>query len=511
MKKFIFSIATLFVLAILITSCQKEFDNSELTDQFINDAKEFKDKDGTEQGVNKDETLILASKVFAVAQSNRNFRALIQKSANIEYGGENVVFYRHIRNQKIGRATVSSFLSQVSRKMGQNVSDTFWETDILKEIPKLSLSIYTGPEGTDVTKWNYSKPVVFVPETELFGGEKEYIGTGFNGTKEVQVSNTNDPDFEVIVISDNSSFVEISPQLTKTDIRTITSVLGGANPCDIMLSTLEILLEDLENMVPSDSEYFNLLVSITDLILIYDELCGEVDPPAATCSDGIQNGNETGIDCGGSCPACPPVPSCNDGVQNGNETGIDCGGSCPACPETQCDLDCERNDVDGREVVSTIQIQHSELKKFCKWWKSNCKVQVNVAYATLSTPTSPQLNELPTKFIIGDRGDMKNTQLFTSDLDLFEYQYCSGVHGDPYAINFIGKHHNAGNTASITFGLPSVKFKIDSVEVNFSTPLSVTLGYTTKDNELGGDLIYYCDDLGTTYTSGSMDFTVTEE
>ena len=161
--------------------------------------------------------------------------------------------------------------------------------------------------------------------------------------------------------------------------------------------------------------------------------------------------------------------------------------------------------------MSTIQIQHSELKKFCKWWKSNCKVQVNVAYATLSTPTSPQLNELPTKFIIGDRGDMKNTQLFTSDLDLFEYQYCSGVHGDPYAINFIGKHHNAGNTASITFGLPSVKFKIDSVEVNFSTPLSVTLGYTTKDNELGGDLIYYCDDLGTTYTSGSMDFTVTEE
>lgn len=29
-------------------------------------------------------------------------------------------------------------------------------------------------------------------------------------------------------------------------------------------------------------------------------------PPAApTCSDGIQNGDETGVDCGGSCPACP--------------------------------------------------------------------------------------------------------------------------------------------------------------------------------------------------------------
>lgn len=32
-------------------------------------------------------------------------------------------------------------------------------------------------------------------------------------------------------------------------------------------------------------------------------------PPAPTCSDLIQNGDETGVDCGGSCPACeqPPV------------------------------------------------------------------------------------------------------------------------------------------------------------------------------------------------------------
>jgi SH3-like domain-containing protein len=73
-----------------------------------------------------------------------------------------------------------------------------------------------------------------------------------------------------------------------------------------------------------------------------------------TCSDNIQNGDETGIDCGGPCPACPPIcgnlscetfescnscavdcgacPTCTDGVRNGNETGVDCGGSCLACP-----------------------------------------------------------------------------------------------------------------------------------------------------------------------------------
>jgi hypothetical protein len=48
-----------------------------------------------------------------------------------------------------------------------------------------------------------------------------------------------------------------------------------------------------------------------------------------TCNDGVQNGDETGIDCGGSCAACP---TCNDGVQNADETGVDCGGSCAACP-----------------------------------------------------------------------------------------------------------------------------------------------------------------------------------
>ncbi|CEM07649.1 unnamed protein product [Vitrella brassicaformis CCMP3155] len=49
-----------------------------------------------------------------------------------------------------------------------------------------------------------------------------------------------------------------------------------------------------------------------------------------TCDDGVANGDETGVDCGGSCDrACV---SCTDGVQNGNEKGIDCGGSdCRPC------------------------------------------------------------------------------------------------------------------------------------------------------------------------------------
>jgi len=46
-----------------------------------------------------------------------------------------------------------------------------------------------------------------------------------------------------------------------------------------------------------------------------------------TCTDGIKNGNETGIDIGGRC-IVPNSGTCTDGIKNGDETGIDTGGRC---------------------------------------------------------------------------------------------------------------------------------------------------------------------------------------
>ena len=64
-------------------------------------------------------------------------------------------------------------------------------------------------------------------------------------------------------------------------------------------------------------------------------------PPS--CFDGIQNGNETGIDCGGTCPPC----HCSDGIQNNGETGVDCGGPCPnSCP-VPCNVDASYSIVSG--------------------------------------------------------------------------------------------------------------------------------------------------------------------
>jgi hypothetical protein len=92
----------------------------------------------------------------------------------------------------------------------------------------------------------------------------------------------------------------------------------------------------------------------------------EVTPPSS-CTDGIWNGLETDIDCGGAdCSACVPgqaceVPNdcstgvcaegacshatCDDLVRNGTETGVDCGGpDCDACASGQSCLsgqDCQ--------------------------------------------------------------------------------------------------------------------------------------------------------------------------
>ena len=49
-----------------------------------------------------------------------------------------------------------------------------------------------------------------------------------------------------------------------------------------------------------------------------------------SCGDGMQNGDETAIDCGGACSSC----GCSDGLLNGDEVNVDCGGSCPTCVPT---------------------------------------------------------------------------------------------------------------------------------------------------------------------------------
>lgn len=105
-----------------------------------------------------------------------------------------------------------------------------------------------------------------------------------------------------------------------------------------------------------------ILLPIFCLLLVIG--CGEDDnQPMASCTDGIQNGNEVGIDCGGDCSPCI---SCDDGIQNGDEEGIDCGASCGVlCPIV---IDCEGEELCMQAIVGgffwgalEVQVVHDNL------------------------------------------------------------------------------------------------------------------------------------------------------
>jgi len=80
-------------------------------------------------------------------------------------------------------------------------------------------------------------------------------------------------------------------------------------------------------------------------------------PIADACHDRVRDGDETDVDCGGSCAPCPGQAACSigadcqsetcttgvcaktscvDGVQDGLETEVDCGWSCPCAIGQSC-------------------------------------------------------------------------------------------------------------------------------------------------------------------------------
>ena len=80
--------------------------------------------------------------------------------------------------------------------------------------------------------------------------------------------------------------------------------------------------------------------------------CGGSDcMPCFACDDGIMNGDEEEIDCGGT--VCAPCPTCTDGIMNGDEEMVDCGGTeCPVCPT--CDDGIQNGDEDDVDCGGTF-------------------------------------------------------------------------------------------------------------------------------------------------------------
>jgi hypothetical protein len=128
---------------------------------------------------------------------------------------------------------------------------------------------------------------------------------------------------------------------------------------------------------------------------------GDGNPP--TCFDGIQDGMESDVDCGGdSCPECgagkkcndgadcasgqctdgrcaaeagPPMcmpssqPTCNDCVQDGSETDVDCGGDaclpCGAGKKCNDDADCISGHCNDGHCATGVSGQACQTNADC--------------------------------------------------------------------------------------------------------------------------------------------------
>ena len=86
---------------------------------------------------------------------------------------------------------------------------------------------------------------------------------------------------------------------------------------------------------------------------LQDSGCRVINP----CNDRVKNYDETGVDCGGTCPLC--IDLCKNNILDAGEESIgviidnkgsisDCGGNCPSCPtcvdriqnQNEEDIDC---------------------------------------------------------------------------------------------------------------------------------------------------------------------------
>ncbi|MBI5189282.1 MAG: thrombospondin type 3 repeat-containing protein, partial [Nitrospirae bacterium] len=74
------------------------------------------------------------------------------------------------------------------------------------------------------------------------------------------------------------------------------------------------------------------------------------DPGMGHCTNGVQDSDESGEDCGGvNCPPCGGGSHCSNSTQDADETGVDCGGAdCTPCGG--CTSDAEPNDNDYQAV-----------------------------------------------------------------------------------------------------------------------------------------------------------------
>jgi hypothetical protein len=143
---------------------------------------------------------------------------------------------------------------------------------------------------------------------------------------------------------------------------------------------------------------------------------------------------------------CPVPSSCFDGVKNGNEGGIDCGGSCAACKDCACASQVFSGSFVGKGgyTYPNRVIDVSDID-------AGCQVKVTVEAA-----------QLPNRFTVKDPNG--NTVITSNWIGFADY---SGYHGSPF---------NTASTAAVLM-FTKGNFSTYYLSVETSLPSSPTQTY----------------------------------
>ncbi|TVR85273.1 MAG: hypothetical protein EA411_13210, partial [Saprospirales bacterium] len=463
----------LICLVFLLQSCEKEIVDIEPRST---DYPQF----GIERTLSEDSVdyyLEVFAKTIAVSLEDNEFRDFIERRVKSDDGGKASVLYLQTIDSIVGENKIPEFLAQKS-VIAENPRDSlFFASELISLIPNLSISVYPGDNIVDIDNWSFSSsgslpPVM--PVTEVYNDTSETQNIAFyKDLTTTYFSNIEDPSTSVVTVQPDPYFVPINKEtLEQLGGHKIYSMLLDMceeledlirEEIDLLGSITPILIETVWPPVFTfNPEFIVVLINLQMLIETFEAECGEWD------------GGEPG---------------------NGNE--------------------CDRDTRECREIINAARFTSRDaISEFCKWalFGRDCFVEVHTMFIALDDNDNPILETPPTKFMRAPRWAWRTLEFLPIYLPMYWWQYLDGVHGDLYAYDFIGIHHQSGTerTFNLGIGFTSVEFEdIGTASIN----ASYTVQRKHNDFELGGDIIYYCDKAngdGELYTTGLLEFFVAE-
>ena len=487
----------------MIVACQKETLNdlspegkSEIS---LDSQASFRDGDDSNPStdLNFDQDIILLSKAIAKVQQHDEVITFINEKLAVDHFQAGIVFLIEALNEPVTESkSFGDYLDDELVELGNEPNSSFLDKIILDH-PTICFSLY-HPDRDGVQDgifFGLDKPTIVLPETENFSNLEEEFELSYDvdGQPALVLSNNEEPNVPVITLYVSTRYVAF-----RSDTWDVLNPLkrggprgGEFEPCDEFLIWLENLADEIEN-TPQNlvNDPYGFIVPNPE----YDILVMNYEQAAATYEEICVDDDGSGDDL--------PVDDDRFTYRDGD----------PCIDQAQ------RNTRQERELLTEMSIQHSSLKKFCKWGRRWCKVGMRTAAPVLED--SNISTQVITKFYEGKRRYMKDGKTFDVDENFFKYEYQSGNMADSYVIGFVGEHPKDGNEVTIKIKIsaaPSFEFDIFGLEVTVNlTALETEVEWKIKKNDLplGEELVYYCDEAngdGTEYSTGILDFNMKEE